>query len=260
MLRGSPTSYIDVAQVALYVFWAFFAGLILYLRREDHREGYPLVSEVPGQTEMVTTEGFPMPSPKTFRLYHGGVAYAPQAGEPRMAEGGVPAAIFPGAPLEPTGNPLLDGIGPASYCNRLDLPDLTIDGLEKFKPLRVALEYRVDPRLPHPQGMRVIAMDGIDVGGVIELWIDEVEHEVVFLEVELTGVAASPRILIPQMYVRYRPRQRQVQVRALRAADFADIPRTRDPDRITRLEEDKILGYFGGGAMYSTGNTRGPLL
>ena len=33
------------AQVVLYAFWIFFAGLILYLRREDKREGYPLESD-----------------------------------------------------------------------------------------------------------------------------------------------------------------------------------------------------------------------
>ncbi len=34
-MRGAITSYIDVAQVVLYAFWIFFAGLIFYLRRED---------------------------------------------------------------------------------------------------------------------------------------------------------------------------------------------------------------------------------
>lgn len=35
---------LDGAQIALYAFWIFFAGLIIYLRREDKREGYPLDS------------------------------------------------------------------------------------------------------------------------------------------------------------------------------------------------------------------------
>jgi photosynthetic reaction center H subunit len=43
MPKGAITQYIDVAQVVLYVFWVFFFGLIFYLRREDKREGYPLV-------------------------------------------------------------------------------------------------------------------------------------------------------------------------------------------------------------------------
>ncbi len=42
---GAITGYIDVAQMALYAFWLFFAGLIYYLHREDKREGYPLVSD-----------------------------------------------------------------------------------------------------------------------------------------------------------------------------------------------------------------------
>ena len=47
MPTGAITGYIDVAQLVLYAFWIFFAGLIFYLRREDKREGYPLVFERP---------------------------------------------------------------------------------------------------------------------------------------------------------------------------------------------------------------------
>jgi len=36
---------LDGAQIALYAFWLFFAGLVYYLRREDKREGYPLETE-----------------------------------------------------------------------------------------------------------------------------------------------------------------------------------------------------------------------
>ena len=37
MGTGAITGYIDVAQVALYAFFTFFAILIFYLRREDRR-------------------------------------------------------------------------------------------------------------------------------------------------------------------------------------------------------------------------------
>mgnify|MGYP000491222488 CR=1 FL=1 len=64
MGTGAITGYIDVAQLVLYAFWIFFAGLIIYLRREDKREGYPLESERSGS---VTVQGFPaVPAPKTF--------------------------------------------------------------------------------------------------------------------------------------------------------------------------------------------------
>ena len=33
MPRGEITGYVDVAQVVLYAFWLFFAGLVFYLRR-----------------------------------------------------------------------------------------------------------------------------------------------------------------------------------------------------------------------------------
>jgi hypothetical protein len=42
MGTGAITGYVDAAQVVLYVFWIFFAGLIVYLIREGKREGYPL--------------------------------------------------------------------------------------------------------------------------------------------------------------------------------------------------------------------------
>jgi len=53
--------YFDGAQIALYAFWLFFAGLVIYLRREDKREGYPLDSP------QGPREGFPsVPEQKVF--------------------------------------------------------------------------------------------------------------------------------------------------------------------------------------------------
>ena len=51
MPAGAITGYIDVAQLVLYAFWIFFAGLIFYLRREDKREGYPLESDRAGRVD-----------------------------------------------------------------------------------------------------------------------------------------------------------------------------------------------------------------
>jgi hypothetical protein len=56
METGAITSYIDVAQVVLYAFWIFFAGLIYYLHQEDKREGYPLLSD---RSDRVVVQGFP---------------------------------------------------------------------------------------------------------------------------------------------------------------------------------------------------------
>ena len=74
---GALTTHLDVAQVVLYAFWIFFAILILYLRREDRREGYPLVSEPRGGSE--TPGWFMIPDKKLFRLFHGGTVTSPQS-------------------------------------------------------------------------------------------------------------------------------------------------------------------------------------
>ena len=56
MGTGAITQYVDVAQLVLYVFWAFFAGLIYYLARENHREGYPMD---PGRENGPQVTGWP---------------------------------------------------------------------------------------------------------------------------------------------------------------------------------------------------------
>lgn len=59
------TEYIDFAQIALYAFWIFFAGLVFYLRREDKREGYPLHSDRTERTGgRVVVQGFPAVPPR----------------------------------------------------------------------------------------------------------------------------------------------------------------------------------------------------
>ena len=80
------TGYIDVAQVTLYAFWLFFAGLIFYLRREDKREGYPLDSDRYSAGGRVVVQGFPpMPRPKRFLKTHGGTYQAPSGNPDRSA-------------------------------------------------------------------------------------------------------------------------------------------------------------------------------
>jgi photosynthetic reaction center H subunit len=59
------SEYIDVAQLAIWGFWIFFFGLVYYLRREDHREGYPLENDGGG-----TKTGWPVPEPKQRKLPH----------------------------------------------------------------------------------------------------------------------------------------------------------------------------------------------
>src|SRR4249920_2872679 len=147
MGTGAITGYIDVAQIALYAFWIFFAGLIYYLHREDKREGYPLESDRSGGR--VKVQGFPaIPRPKTYLLRDGRTVTTPNFKVSTRTLALTPAAGYLGAPQVPTGNPMLDGVGPGSYAERADVPDLTVDGELRIVPLRAAPAFSVSRHDP----------------------------------------------------------------------------------------------------------------
>ncbi len=259
METGTIMGNIDVAQVTLYAFWAFFAGLIFWIRREDRREGYPLESDVTGKQG----DGgvIWIPDPKTFRLPHGGEVQVPDASRhdkrPIAAERTAP---WPGAPLEPTGNPMLDAVGPASYAERADEPDRTIEGEVKIVPMRVAEDYSVETRDADPRGMKVIGADGAAGGTVTDVWVDRAEHVARYLEVEVGEGESARRVLLPINFTRVKGRRREVHVDAILGAHFADVPRTANPDQVTLREEDRICGYYGGGKLYATRKRTEPWL
>jgi photosynthetic reaction center H subunit len=51
-----------------------------------------------------------------------------------------------------------------------------------------------------------------------------------------------------------------VKVVAITSRQFADVPAIKNPDQVTRLEEDKITGYFAGGHLYATPQRQEPLI
>lgn len=239
----------DLAQIAIYVFWGFFFALIWWLRREDHREGYPLVADYPDQD----AREFPlMPPPKHFSLTDGHQVAAPRVEAPEVfaAQRVLPWA---GAPFEPTGNPMIDQVGPASYARRHDAPEMAYDdGLPKIVPLRTATDFFLASEDPDPRGHDVVGGDGILAGTVVDVWIDRSEYIVRYLEVETLAAFGARRVIVPTHFVVFRNRQRIIRVKALLAAQFADVPGLRNADSITSLEEDKIVGYYGGGLLYAT--------
>jgi photosynthetic reaction center H subunit len=249
------TSHIDVAQIVLYLFWAFFAGLIFYLRREDKREGYPLVSE------RGPVQGFPaVPAPKSFLLEHEGLV-VPARTERDIGGLVRPSAGWEGAPLLPLGDPMRDGIGAAAWSQRQDVPDLTFDEqLPKIVPLRVAPGYYLATEDLDPRGMPVVTADGQQAGTVVEAWIDRSETFVRYLEAEVAVRGGSRRVLFPMLLASIDDKRGQVNVASVTAAQFAAAPALRDPDQITLLEEDQVSAYFGGGHLYATPARLGPLL
>lgn len=248
------TEHFDLAFVALYVFWLFFAGLIYYLHQENKREGYPLIDDASNRG---LVEGFPpVPSPKKFLLPHVGVEEVRR--EERDLTGLlVRSAGFPGAPMVPTGDPMRDGIGPASWSERQDVPDLTFDEqLPKIVPLRVANGYYLAEEDPDPRGMPVVCLDGRTAGEVVDAWIDRSETLVRYLEAE----AGGRRVVFPMALAVVDAKRGVVRVDSVTAAQFAAAPTIRNADQITLLEEDIISGYFAGGHMYATADRLGPVL
>jgi photosynthetic reaction center H subunit len=257
MQTGAITGYFDVAQITLYAFWIFFAGIIFYLRREDKREGYPL--ETDGRTGERVMGFPPMPSPKVFIKAEGGTAMAPRGVEPSRPLALTPSAPWPGAPMQPTGNPMLDGVGPASYALRVDEPDRMFEeGTPRLAPLRLSPGFFVAPQDPDPRGMTVVGADRKIGGKVVDVWVDRSETLIRYLEVE-TAIGAR-HVLVPMPLVRINAALGRVRVQSVLAEHFATAPVLKNPDQVTLLEEDMISGYFGGGTLYATPARLGPLL
>jgi len=257
MPTGAITEYVDVAQLALYAFWIFFACLLYYLRREDKREGYPLESDRSGS---VSVQGWPpLPKPKTFLLRDGSVRVVPRAVD-ESPVAAYPVGNWPGAPLEPSGNPMRDGVGPAAYANRADVPDRTHDGRIKIVPLRIATEFHVEARDPDPRGMSVVGADGVAGGIVRDLWVDRSENMLSYLEVEVADSGAQHRVLLPVNFTRTNRSRGQVNVKSIMGAQFAGVPGLRNPDQVTLREEDRITAYYAGGTLYAEPSRLGPLV
>lgn len=256
MGTGHITGYFDVAQIALYAFWFFLGGLVIYLRREDRREGYPLVDA--GAAGARADVNAYDPGAKKYALDH---PAHPNGRPPERVIAAVPTAGFPGAPLTPTGNPLIDGVGPAAWANRADVPDLTFDeGLPKIVPLRVATDFHVAEQDETPIGYDVVGADGEVGATVCDLWLDRSEMIFRYLEVVVPVGADRRNVLVPMPLAVISARRRTVTVRSLLAAQFADIPMTKNPDQITLLEEDRVCAYVGGGNLYATPDRLEPLL
>jgi photosynthetic reaction center H subunit len=260
MPTGAITGYIDVAQLTLYAFWIFFAGLIFYLRREDKREGYPLESE---RSSLVTVQGFPpLPTPKVFNLLDGHKVYAPRVEIPSaLPLAGDAAADYLGAPMVPTGNAMIQGVGPASYVERADHPDMMYDeALPKLVPLRAAPGYWLAEEDPNPVGMTVIGADKVVAGICKDAWIDRSEMLVRYLEVGVTVGGIARDVLVPMTLVRINSDYGHVVVSSVLGAQFAEAPVLANPDQITLREEDRVSAYFAGGHMYATPARQEPLI
>jgi photosynthetic reaction center H subunit len=174
----------------------------------------------------------------------------------------VPVDGFNGSPLIPTGNPMIDGVGPAAWADRADEPDRTFHGAPKIVPMRLDPTFSVAKGDPDPRGLPVEALDKVVAGTVIELWVDRAEPQVRYYEVQLSGT--ERRIMLPAGFVQW-PNfglwgNDRLLVKSITAAQFADVPAIRRDDQITLLEEDKVMAYFAGGHLYATAARSEPII
>ncbi len=250
----------DYAELALWAFFLFFIGLVIYLRREDHREGYPMEED----NGKVGRPSIFRPVDKSFRLNHGlGIVYKPgkreyEAPNPNARR----VSPYAGAPLEPTGNPLVDGVGPAAWCNRLDVPDMLWEsGEPKIVPMTQSHGFSVARGDRSPVGMPVFGCDDRMGGICTDVWVDQAERLIRYYEVRTMGDGVVPRtVTIPAKMLQVHQRRGRIMVDAVRSDQFADAPVLASPNQITRLEEEKVMGYFGGGYLYAKRSRYEPFL
>ena len=255
----SFTQQIDVPEVVFLLFCLFFAGLIYHLRQEDKREGYPLESD---RTDMsggrVKVVGFPpMPTPKVFLRKFGPPVLAPGPRLERDIDAvSVPAHRFPGSPIIPTGDPLIDGIGPASYALKEEVPDMNWHGAPNILPLRKLPDYGIEETERNPIGMEVVTRDGMRIGTICDVWINIAELFGRYFEVQMLPEYGGDRAILPVAFADLRRRERLAVVGMLSAPQFSKVPRLAQPDLITMREEDRINGYFAGGYLYGKDDGR----
>lgn len=248
-------SQFDGALLLTWAFFIFFGGLVFWLRREDKREGYPMVDISTTGRRLV--EGFPEPPPpKTYTRM-----WRPPTQMPHHYEDAPVRAERllrdPGAPLVPIGNPMLAEVGPGAFPLREDAPLLS-HGHPQVVPLRVAKDWSVANGDTDPRGFPVYDGRHVLAGTVTELWVDRGVKILRYLELTLTlPQAANRRVLLPIYYADISLRRRWVRVRALLAYQFADVPSLASADQITAREEDRVNAYYASGLLFSRGNDAG---
>ena len=248
MVDETIVGYYDLATVAIWAFWVFFAGLVYYLQRENMREGYPLEDE---DGNVSPNQGpFSLPYDKTFKLPHGrGEVTVPSGARGDRDDLALArTSASSGFPHAPTGDPLKDGVGPAAWAPRRDVPELDGHGHPKIVPMQIAEDFGVSAG-KDPRGLPVLSKDDQVIGNVVDLWIDKPEALIRYLEVELVKEHGKGRRLVPMTISRVT--RRWVQVYALHSSRFNDVPTTKSDREITLLEEEKISAFYGGGMLYS---------
>ena len=247
----------DLASAAIWLFWIFFALLVFYLQTENMREGYPLETD-DGQTS--PNQGpFPVPEDKTFRLPHGRGELTVPSGQrgDRNDLALEQSSKAAGSPFLPTGDAMADGVGPASWAPRRDVPELDAHGHDKIKPMSALEDFAVSSGRD-PRGKPVVTGDGEVVGRITDMWVDVPEQYVRFLTMDVNPEGTGKIRLIPANFAKIK--SDRVVIRSLHAHNIEGIPTIKSDTSVTLLEEEKIMAWFGGGTLYATPDRAEPVI
>jgi photosynthetic reaction center H subunit len=253
---------IDITEMVLYLFFAFFLCLVLYLQNEGRREGYPLEHDVTGEHE--PTPGlFFRALPKPYLMSDGTTRYKPDDSRDNHDMSYKRTAAWSGSPIEPTGNPLTAGVGPGSYAIRADVPDMTSHGTVRIAPLRASPGFSTDTKDAELRGFGIVGVDGQSGGTITEIWVDRAEYLIRYLEVATIaadGSATGKTVLVPMTMCAVKKASKTVLLDAVLGSQVSGAPQIKSPDQVTLLEEEKIVGYFGAGYLYATSERAEPVL
>jgi photosynthetic reaction center H subunit len=85
------------------------------------------------------------------------------------------------------------------------------------------------------------------------------EYLMRYMEVEVPVAGGSRMVMLPTNFSTMDVERKRIHVKSIFAGQFAAVPGLRDPDVVTLLEEDKIMGYYGGGTLYADRRRQEPL-
>lgn len=241
------TRYVDGPQIAFWLFLLAFIAVVIYLRRLDKREGYPMQASPFDETPSL---GFPPPlEPKTFLLNEGGTTVAPHD-YPQGPISAEPLHRFAGTPLVPIGNPLLAGVGPGAWVMRSNEPMLTEQGELMLQPLRLLDDWSMSSEDADPRGMAVFDCRWRRIGTVGDVWIDRSTKTPRLFELMLDAPLATGPVLVPLYHTVIDEKTREMRITALEAHQFADVPRPVRDDRITAREDERVNAYYAAGEFW----------
>ena len=146
---------------------------------------------------------------------------------------------------------MLAEVGPGAYALRVDVPEKMHDGRDLIAPLRIATISRCRAKIRIPLAWRLSPRID-DVVGVDQGRCGSIAPKDLLRFYEVTLSEGRGDVLLPWRSPMSTARSGRVNVDAILGDQFANVPRTRNPDQVTLLEEEKIAAYYGAGTLYAT--------